>query len=383
MDKLNVRTYDTMAALPDGYSPLFESMGQGSPFLTRDWFTNFEQTVPAADEPARVFGVECGGTPVAALVARYGREGAGWMAPLRLEGLSNYYTPLFGPAAADGVAEADWLAALADGLCRPQRGWDALYLQPLDRDAALFREMPGLLRRRGMAVQTYFCFGNWYLDVGSLSYAEYFKSRSSTLRKNVPYYARKLERTPQSHVEIIADGDRVEQALRDYDKVYASSWKQAEPYPEFIPQLVRLAARKGWLRFGVAYVEGVPAAAQIWFVRDGVASIFKVAYDAAFAKLSVGTVLTAKLMEHVIDVDRVAVVDFLSGDDGYKKDWMSHRRERWGIVAFNPRRPRGALLALRHVGGQALRRLWLRLRPPGDRTRTAASPADATTAQGS
>ncbi len=74
--------------------------------------------------------------------------------------------------------------------------------------------------------------------------------------------------------------------------------------------------------------------------------------------------LTAKMMEHVIDVDRVDVVDFLSGDDGYKKDWMSHRRERWGLVAFNPRRPLGAWLALRHVGGQALRRLVGAIRPP-------------------
>ena len=35
-----------------------------------------------------------------------------------------------------------------------------------------------------------------------------------------------------------------------------------------------------------------------------------------------------KLMRHVIDVDQVREVDFGSGDDAYKKDWMSDRRER-------------------------------------------------------
>ena len=28
-------------------------------------------------------------------------------------------------------------------------------------------------------------------------------------------------------------------------------------------------------------------------------------------------------------------MDFLIGDDKYKQIWMSHRRERWGIIAFN------------------------------------------------
>ena len=40
-------------------------------------------------------------------------------------------------------------------------------------------------------------------------------------------------------------------------------------------------------------------------------------------------------MEHVIDTDKVHDVDYLTGDDAYKKDWMPDRRERWGIAVFN------------------------------------------------
>lgn len=54
-------------------------------------------------------------------------------------------------------------------------------------------------------------------------------------------------------------------------------------------------------------------------------------------------------MEHVIDVDRVREVDYLTGDDAYKKDWMSHRRERWGIIAMNPRTPHGLITATGHT----------------------------------
>ena len=83
------------------------------------------------------------------------------------------------------------------------------------------------------------------------------------------------------------------------------------------------------------YLEGKPTAAQLWFVEQGVAFIFKLAYDPEFKEFSAGATLSARMMEHVIDVDRVEEVDFLSGDDLYKRDWMSHRRERHTIVALN------------------------------------------------
>ena len=38
------------------------------------------------------------------------------------------------------------------------------------------------------------------------------------------------------------------------------------------------------------------------------------------------------LLEHVIDTDKVTDIDFLSGNDAYKKDWMSERRERFALV---------------------------------------------------
>lgn len=51
------------------------------------------------------------------------------------------------------------------------------------------------------------------------------------------------------------------------------------------------------------------------------ASIYKLAYQDKFADLSVGSILTARLMQHVIDIDGVTHVDYLTGDDAYKRDW--------------------------------------------------------------
>ena len=47
------------------------------------------------------------------------------------------------------------------------------------------------------------------------------------------------------------------------------------------------------------------------------------------------------MMAHVIEQDGVSTVDYLTGDDNYKRDWMSTRRERRGIAAYNTGTPPG------------------------------------------
>jgi CelD/BcsL family acetyltransferase involved in cellulose biosynthesis len=69
-------------------------------------------------------------------------------------------------------------------------------------------------------------------------------------------------------------------------------------------------------------------------------------------------------MQHVMDVDGVREVDYLTGDDNYKKDWMSHRRERVGLIAFDTSRPRGVLAWARHHAGKLYRRCVTREASP-------------------
>ena len=114
----------------------------------------------------------------------------------------------------------------------------------------------------------------------------------------------------------------------------------------------RLKANPADLR--IMHVEGEPAAAQLWLVTEGRAVIYKLAYDPRFAHLSVGSILTLRMMRQAIEVDGVREIDYGSGDDAYKKDWMSRRRERWGMVAFNPFSVQGILGIARHGLGRAV-----------------------------
>jgi len=348
---------------------VFEDGSRHNVFLTVDWFRNFFATIVREPQQPRVIGAETDdGRPVAVMPMVLAPGPAGLLSPVSLNGASNYYTCSFAPALSDALDSSGAARALAAGLWSRRREWDVVSLQPLDRGAPIFADLERALREAGMVTQTYFCFGNWYLEVAGRSYLEYLESLSSVLRKNVPYNIRRLEKSGRSRIEIVTGEAGLDEALDAYETVYNASWKIPEPYPQFIRGLARLAARNGWLRMGLVHIDGEPAAAQIWIVHGGVASIYKIAYDERWAKLSTGTVLTAKLMQHALDVDRVTIVDYLSGDDDYKKMWMSHRREFWGIAGFNPRSLRGAAQIVKHVGGRFGKQVFEKVRQRWART---------------
>jgi Acetyltransferase (GNAT) domain len=362
---LNVQRYVGLHTLPPSYSCIFEQASEQSFFLSLPWFQNFERTIVSRNETVLIYGVEERGRtnrPLGALVLRCQRQNGRLFSPKKLEGLSNYYTSYFGPVLSRDCRDISEVSrSLASALWSDRGLWNVLNLRPLDQTSPVYTFLIESFKKAGMVVQTYFCFGNWYLKVGRQSYAEYFKSLPTVLRKNIPYMTRKLERTHRVRTEIVTSGEGLKKALADYERIYLASWRDPEPYPDFIRGLARTAMVQGWLRLGLTYLDDEPAAAQLWIVHAGVASIYKVCYEERFSKLSVGTILTAHLMQHVIDTDRVREVDYLTGDDAYKKDWMSHRRERWGIIAFNPYSLQGRMQAIRHVRGRAVKRMFMKV----------------------
>lgn len=267
----------------------------------------------------------------------------------KLASLSNYYSSLFGPIGeALQVQRTDWEVILETVLSGPE-SISTIDLNPLDQDSAFFKEMIVALQRRGLWADTYFCFGNWYLKVAGRPYSAYLETLPSALRNSIKRGKKKLATAGEWQIDIYREnGPDLDRAIREFKTVYAQSWKQPEAYPFFIESLCRTAAQNGWLRLGILLLDHQPVAAQLWLVHGTRALIYKLAYVSAYSRLSPGTVLTATMMQHAIDHDRVAEVDYLTGDDDYKRDWMSHRRERIGIVAFNPKTLRGLVAAGRH-----------------------------------
>jgi CelD/BcsL family acetyltransferase involved in cellulose biosynthesis len=142
-----------------------------------------------------------------------------------------------------------------------------------------------------------------------------------------------------------------------YQTVYAKSWKKPEPYPNFISGWARICAENGWLRLGIAWIDDVAIAVQFWFTINRRAYIFKLAYDEDYSRWSAGTILSAHMIKYSLEEDQVTEIDYLTGDDNYKQAWMTHRRERVGVIACNLWNARGlATAATEYIGD--LRRRW-------------------------
>jgi hypothetical protein len=128
-------------------------------------------------------------------------------------------------------------------------------------------------------------------------------------------------------------------AWSEYESIYEASWKPSEGKPAMLRRYAEQEGAGGRLRLAIARHEGDAVAAQFWTVENGTAYIHKLAHLEESKSLSAGTVLTAALMEQVIDRDSVDLVDFGTGDDPYKGIWMEETRPRYRIDCLLPGKP--------------------------------------------
>ncbi|HET9114127.1 MAG TPA: GNAT family N-acetyltransferase [Burkholderiales bacterium] len=357
----NVTVYDSLEDLPPACAELFEEQERSSIFFGQPWLRNLAQHGLDEGDSLRIYVVSDAKGILGVLPMRHATRGSALYSLHRIEALANYYASLFRPVLRKNDEQAA-LRALADAVAKDTHRFDIVDIHPLPHDEPWFAWMKKALQVSGMLVQTYFCFGNWYLKVDGRSYREYYDTFPSQLKNTLKRKTKQFDAGGSTSIEICTRVEELDRAIAAYEKVYHSSWKVPEPHPRFMPGLIRFCAEKGWLRLGVAYVEGEPVAAQVWIVHEGIAAIYKLAYDEKYAKLSAGSILTSKLMEYVIEVDKVHEVDYLTGDDGYKKDWMSHRRERWGMVAYNLRTVKGLAYGTAYLGWTVIKRMRARWR---------------------
>jgi Acetyltransferase (GNAT) domain len=338
--------FDGVEALPADALALLAAAARTDFQLGPAWF----RTLAAHARPA-------GATPLFLLHREAGRAVA--LLPLwrdrggRRAGMTSPYTCLFRPLLAEGADPAAVArAGRAFGIAC--RGGGPLRLDALDPD---WPGLPPLLagfRRAGLVPLRFGHFGNWHADVTGRDWAAYLASRPGELRETIRRRLARAARDSSVSFEVIADSAALDAAIAAYEAVYARSWKQEEPFPAFGPAVIRAAAAAGVLRLGLLRQAGTPVAAQYWTVTGSTARVEKLAHDEAARNLSPGTVLTARMVRHLLEHDRVTTLDFGRGDDGYKAGWTGQRRQRIGVLLCPPWHPAGFFALARHLGGLAL-----------------------------
>ena len=338
--------------LPRGLDSIFESGARDSFFALPAWYdlmTRFG--VPGGTE-IRVYTDERPASATAILVQTAPRE-----TERSLASLTNAHSLEHGIVHVPAADLETGLAATLSEILAERPQWDCLSLAELDPQDPSYAALAHALRRAGLLVEQTFHSGTWYEDTAALSFADYLAERPSELRNTWRRKRRKIEGTKRLTKSFIVDTVGIDQAITDYEAIYAASWKPAEQFPNFVPALIRLAGELGALRLGIYYIDRVPAAAQFWILWNGRAVICKLAHDRRFDDLSLGTLLTMEMVKRVLGDDCPREISFGRGDDAYKKLWLPKRRERWGIIAANPRTFRGLRVGLKRQAAVVYHRL--------------------------
>jgi hypothetical protein len=192
---------------------------------------------------------------------------------------------------------------------------------------------------------------SWQIDTDMMDFARYWARRPSRLRNTAERKAK------AAGLDIVIHRDFTEPAWADYETVYAASWKPEEGSPAFLRALAEQEGEAGTLRLGIASKDGEPVAAQLWLVENDIATIHKLAYREDHKDLSPGTVLSLAMFRSALDEDRVVRIDYGTGDDGYKKDWMEDRHLLWRFEAHNPSTLSGLVAEARARASALVRRL--------------------------
>jgi len=320
--------YSTWEELPTSANLLFEQAEKTNVFFSRAWFENV--TASLNDDHALLLACVMEGEKVQALLPLMTSGNNKTWYSLR-HGFTAHYSLLLAEDAQGSV-----IAYLAESLSQlPVNG---VLLEPVATDDENLNQLREQLEARGFRCEYLFRNYNWVYPLQGQSYAEYMAARPTQLRNTIARKQRKLERE-QGYTIRLFTGDDVPAHMGDYYVVYNASWKQNEErYLDFQDDFIADFSKAGWTRLAVLYVNEQAVAAQLWFVYHGTASIFRLAYDKGWRKYSVGSILTSFLMEYAIDTDKVQEIDFLTGNDAYKQDWMSLRRERFLLSCVKQQR---------------------------------------------
>lgn len=257
---------------------------------------------------------------------------------------ANWYNFMWRPIFGDMYDEVTRLALLRQFAHHAKDHSRRITLAPVPDEDGSASQIASAFAANGWVVDKTPCDENHYVRLNGRSFDQYWGTRPGQLRNTVKRKGKK------NVVSIRIDPHFTDSAWHDYERVYARSWKPHEGSPEFLKELARRESAAGSMRLGLAYIEGQPVAAQFWTVENGVALIHKLAHDERHVQASPGTLLSAALFQHVIDIDKVDEIDFGTGSDGYKREWMEEVRPRFRIDLLWPNHiANWPIIARRHI----------------------------------
>ena len=362
---MNFVCFSQWSQLPESASELFAESERFSLFCSRIWLETIT-THALSEHQTLLVACVVENENVLAILPMMQTSQAGQQS---LGSLSNNFTSLYSPLVSQHSQQDVVLSCLAEGLAnnlasnRLQISSQSIRFEPIDPNDVNMAKLRHFMEGFGFQSHSYLRFYNWIQLLGNQSFDAYMHERPANLRNTIKRKKRKLKREYDYHIQLFKDADIdkaiLSKALEDYAAIYRASWKAKEFFSEFTPALVTRLSKKGWLRLAILYANEQPIAAQIWFVVHAKANIYRLVFDERWKSFSPGSILTEYVMRYAIDTDKVSEIDFLTGNERYKQDWMSVRKERVGIIFSKPSEKTNSF----DRAMQCLKRLFLKNNP--------------------
>jgi CelD/BcsL family acetyltransferase involved in cellulose biosynthesis len=360
-----------LAALEGEWRALHAAAG-ASPFLSFEWLSTWWRRF-GARRPLWLLEARDGAGALAGLLALSRRPGLAGVRRWQL--LGNGVTGADGLDALARPEDAPAVRALlARALAESAAGWDALELEDLPCGSPLVGALRAAAAPRGIRVRVERRFACPGFAVRGT-----FEAHLARIRRRETYgrRVRWLARQPGFRIEVATSPGEAGSAMEDLLRLHRLRWAaEGGSYgippgaPEAFHRDVapRLAAR-GWLRLYRLFVGDAAIAAVYGIELGGRFYYYQSGYDPAWSARSPGLVLVGRTVEDAY-ARGLTDYDFLRGEEPYKLDWSSDRRETCAVRLRAPSLRAGAAgaaeEAYRAVRGVARavapERLWGALR---------------------
>ncbi len=149
-------------------------------------------------------------------------------------------------------------------------------------------------------------------------------------RANVGYYDRALAKVYAVEIGPVTDESKLDGEMARLFELHARRWNQrwlpgvfsGKRVQAFHRDAARWLLRRGWLRLFTLKLDGETQASLYCFGYGDRLCYYQGGFEPTLARLSLGTVLTARAMQTAV-LEKRAVFDFLRGDEPYKAKWTA------------------------------------------------------------
>lgn len=222
-----------------------------------------------------------------------------------------------------------------------RREVDVVFINRIRTDSPLYRlvrkMLPALSRAFFPRIENHWCMSiPETIDV-------FYQARSKRHRGNLRRYIRKLAREYPNKTKVVTyhREDELDDAIKAASQISAKTYQHAygsgfrDDY--WTRTLLSTAAKFGWLRIHILYIDQEPCAFQIGMQYGEKYFLRMMGFDPKWKRFHIGTVLFLQVLENICKDPKVELLDFGFEEYEYKRSYGDKRWSETFVYIFAPR----------------------------------------------